>query len=285
MRKYLNVLYNSFVSLINNEGNRIAAEASYYLMFSIAPALFLAVVALSYLSASPLKPHWFKEISGMVSAYIPRPTYEMMSGQFKQTIAQSSGRNIFIAILVFFWTSTKVFKCYMDAISQAYGIPDNRNYPKVLGVSLALTLASGVLLFLTTLVFALLPLVFRWLSQMIPFQGPFVFLNFIRHVGTFALISPSIAILYKYGPDGTHEKTHKIWPGAGLAAVLWILSTQLFGVYLEFSDAYQALSGALGGVIILLMWMYLSSLAIVFGAEFNANLGETPEAISDGVTG
>lgn len=276
MKDLLNVFYEPLLSTVQNEGNRIAAEASYYLMFSIAPALFLVVVALSYLAASPLGSEWFEQISGMVSAYVPRPTYEMLSGQLQQVMEQSSGRNVFLAVLVFLWTSTKVLKCYMDAIGRAYGIPDNRNYFKELGVSLGLALASGVLLFLTTLIFVLLPFLFRWLNRMASFQDLMVILELIRYGGTFLLISPSLAILYKYGPDGTQGETHKIWPGAAIAAVLWILSTQMFGIYLDFSGSYQALSGALGGVIILLLWMYLSSLAVVFGAEFNANLGQSP---------
>lgn len=276
MRNFVNVFYDPLVSMFENEGNRVAAEASYYLMFSISPVLFLAVVAYSYLSASPLEPNWFAKMPGMASAYVPGPTYEMLSGQLQKIMEQSKGGDVFLAVLVFLWTSTNVFTCYMDAISKAYGIPDHRNYLKVLGTSLVLALASGVLLFLTTSIFVLLPFVFRWLNRMTPFQGPMMILNLIRYTGTFMLITPSIAILYKYGPDGTGEQVHSIWPGAGLAAVLWILSTQLFGVYLEFSGAYQVLSGILGGVIILLLWMFLSSLAIVFGAEFNANFGGRP---------
>lgn len=276
MKKLMNVFYEPVASMIKNEGSRIAAEASYYLMFSISPALFLVVVAVSYVAASPLKPHWFEQIADMASAYIPGPTFEMFSSQLQQITANTSGGAVFLAVIVFFWTFTNVFTCYMDGISKAYEIPDNRNYLKVLGVSLGLALASGVLLFLTTLVFVLLPLVFRWLNRMAPFQGLMAILNLIRYAGTFVLLIPSIAILYKYGPDGSAGRTHRIWPGASLAAVLWIFSTQLFGVYLEFSDAYQVLSGALGGVIILLLWMYLSSLTILFGAEFNANLGESP---------
>lgn len=275
MKYCLKLVYEPLLSLIDNEGNRVAAETSFYLMFSIAPVLFLFVVAISHLATSSLLSDWSGQISYIVSAYIPQSTYVMLTNQLHQIMEQSSGRNVFVAVLVFLWTSTNVAKCYVDSIGRAYGIPDNRSYLKLLSVSLTLALASGVLLFMTTVVFVLLPLLFRWLNQMAHFQGLMVILNLTRYTGTFLLITPSLAILYKYGPDETEGKTHKIWPGAASAGVLWILSTQLFGMYLNFSGAYQALSGALGGVIILLLWMYLSSLAVIFGAEFNAKLGQS----------
>ena len=87
----------------------------------------------------------------------------------------------------------------------------------------------------------------------------------------FALISVAVGLVYYFGPDAEQEW---VWvsPGAVLATSLWLLASLLFRLYAASFGNYQATYGALGGVVVLLLWMYMTGLAIVVGAEVNAEI-------------
>ncbi|MFB6345674.1 MAG: YihY/virulence factor BrkB family protein [bacterium] len=268
-KKAYDFLRQTINHLIEDEGYRIAAEASFYLIFSIFPLLFLFFTAIGFFQFGFLETSSQTDVSRILSTHLPDVTLETFIENLDSMTENYKGKDIVFAIILFLWPASNVFYAYADAVGMAYGIPDRRGYIRSRLLSVALLFGAGFIIFLTSFLFGLMPLVFRWMGHFSPLGLPRSVLELARYLGAFALITPCVAMIYYFGPDSESRSELEIWPGAIFATLLWILFSQLFGFYLRYIDTYRALYGTLGGAMLLLLWMYLTSLAIVFGAEFN----------------
>lgn len=269
LRRWLVLFKDTVRNLNEDDGFGIAAEASFYLMFSIFPLLFLILTAVDTVSASVPGWVWAENLTRTFPAYVPAVTRDFMTENLGRMMDQYRGIDVLLAGLLFLWPATSAFHAYADAVNTAYGLPEDRSYLRTRLVALLLFLGSGLIILLTSIAFGLLPLMAKIL---LPVSGTSFFGLLVpgaRYLGAFLLITPSIALIYRFGPNTGGNKKLTIWPGAVFATVLWILSSQLFGFYLTHLDNYRVLYGALGGAMLLLLWIYLTSLAILLGAEFN----------------
>lgn len=264
VRQRLWRLVNTVRNLNKDNGLGIAAEVSFYLLFSIFPLLFLLLTGINQLD-----PLWFEDLSRGVPSYVPELSRGLISGSVENMMSKYEEWHVLVASLLFLWPASSAFHAYADAVSAVYGFPVQRSYFKSRGIALFLLLGSGVIAFLTSAGFGLLPFLVRSISPT-PLRGVSrMLVQAIRYGGSFLLITPSVALIYRFGPDRPNVESLVIWPGAVFATVLWILVSQLFGLYLTYLDTYRALYGSLGGAMLLLLWMYLTSLAVMLGAEYN----------------
>lgn len=256
-------------NLVEDEGYRIAAEASFYLIFSIFPLLFIIFSTIGFVDFFYPNSRLIADLYDVTATHVPEFTLETVSTNLKGMIEEYRGRDILLATLLFLWPASNVFYAYIDAVGTAYGVSSNRGYWQSRVLAVGLLFGSGFIIFTTAIVFSVLPLIVRWIGSYAFSELPLLMFELIRYSGAFLLITPCIGLIYYYGPDLEDRTEHVIWPGAVFATVLWILFSQLFGIYLTYVDTYRALYGTLGGAMLLLLWMYLVSMAVVFGAEFN----------------
>lgn len=259
-------------NLIADEGYRIAAEASFYLIFSIFPLLFLIFTILGYVKIPLMELSLVENLENMLSLYIPQTTLETVVNNLENMVEQYRGRDIILGALLFLWPASNVFYAYADAVGKAYSAESNRSYLQERLLSFYLLFVAGSIIFLTSIAFSLTPLLIRVMKMVSSLYWPILLLQFGRYLASFLLITPCLVLLYRNGPDVEDKQSLTVWPGALFATLLWVLFAQLFGIYLEYMDTYRPLYGALGGAMLLLLWMYLVSLAIVLGAEFNFSL-------------
>ncbi len=262
--------------LIEDEGTRIAAEASFYLVFSIFPLIFIIVLLIGFLAPSFSGAETAGPVTQILSTLVPDFTFEMLTKYLGNMIKQYNKTDLIVVLFVFAWPASNVFYAYLDAARRAYGIKSARNYIRARLLSFVLLLLSGTYIFISFIFIAFTPVFLRWLQTHAPLPESVIGISYIRYLGAFLLLTPSIGLIYRYGPDSENRSDLIIWPGAFTATVLWILFTQLFGVYLKYFATYRALYGALGTALLLVLWMYLTSIAVIIGAEFNYVLmGET----------
>jgi len=272
VKKLYRITINIIHNLLEDQGYRVAAEASFYLIFSIFPLLFIIFVLLGSIGNPLISSNWGETFLRMISTSVPDTTLEFVIPQFRSMLKQYREREIILAVILFLWPASNVFYAYMDAAGIAYRQPDQRNYFKSRLIAFILLFASGIVLFFTTVVLGIIPVLLEWLERVSPFSRSFTVLQMFRYLGSFVLLTPSIAMIYRWGPDFDTLENVRIWPGAIFATVLWVLFSILFGFYIQYFDSYQALYGVLGGAMLLLLWMYLISLAVILGAEFNYTL-------------
>jgi membrane protein len=170
-----------------------------------------------------------------------------------------------------------VIKSLIDGFNAAYRVPRNRSLlaHSAIGMMLAI-LSLGPLLGATSLILfggAVEAAVLKWIKVdplLNPFAGGWeLFSRALRYLVAFGATASMTAILYFYGPY-RKQRWSRVWPGAILATILWLLATAGFGWYIRNVTNYNVLYGSVGTGIALLIWMYLLTAIALFGCEFNA---------------
>ncbi len=252
---------------LKDDAQGLAAQLSYYFFLSLFPTL-LCLIALAGLF--PLQ-NFVDDVTGLLQPVMPGEAIEVIRDQMAK-IAQGGAAVVSLGLLGAFWSSSAAMGAIVSAMNRAYDIEDTRPWWRIRILSIVLTVGLALFVLLAlTLVLAgpqLADLATRWLGM------PAVW-GWIWKIGqwplVFALVSTGIGLIYYFAPDAEQEWVW-ITPGSFLATVLWLLASLGFRYYVVTFGDYTETYGALGGIIVVLLWFYMSALAIVIGAELNAEI-------------
>lgn len=246
----------------------IAAGIALYALLATFPAL-AAVLSLYGMFASPDQA--VSQVEALASA-LPQQAADILRSQLRNIASQQGGALGFGAILgllIALWSARQGMVALMTATNIAYDEREERSFLRQVLVSLAFTLAAVVGFVLVIAVTVALPIVFEAIGLGGALQAV---LSLLRWVLLWLLVVLGLAVLYRYAPDRNEPKWRWVTWGSAIAATLWVVGSVLFALYVRNFGSYNETYGALGGVIILLMWFYLSGFVVVLGAEINAEM-------------
>lgn len=244
----------------------LAAELAYYFFFALFPALLFLIALASYFPLETLIDDMFRFLGGLV----PPEMLSIITDQIKKISEGEQGGLLTIGVLTALWSSSAAMTAVIDTLNRAYDVEEGRPWWSVrltaigltVGVALFILISFALVLAGPTLAERLadwwrLGPAFEWTWKIV--QWPLVF----------ALASSGIALIYYFAPDVEQEW---IWltPGAIFATVLWLLATLGFKFYVANMGNFTETYGAIGGVMVLMLWFYISGLVILIGAEMNA---------------
>ena len=246
----------------------LAAQLAYYFFLALFPALLFVTAIISFIPVVGL----LEAITGTLARVAPSEVLSIVQDQILKIAHEKNGGLLTLGMLGTIWSTSSGVNAIIDTLNQAYHIQEGRPWWKVKAVALGLTLALA--LFIVTsfalvlvgptmaekvAVWAHMGPVFEWSWKIL--QWPVVF----------ALVTFAIAMIYHYAPDAEQDW---IWitPGSILATTLWLLISIGFKFYVANFTSYNATYGAIGGVIVLMLWFYVSAFAVLVGAELNAEI-------------
>ncbi len=246
----------------------LAAQLAYYFFLALFPAFLFLVALASFFPLHDL----IDEVRRALRPIAPEEIIRFLEEQIRQLSNSNSGGLLTIGILGAIWSSSVGVVAIIDCLNRAYDIEEGRRWLKVRLTAILLTLALAAMILLSfslivagsmvaerlATTFALGPF-FEWTWKIV--QWPLAFM----------LVSTALGLVYHFGPDAEKEWVW-ITPGAVVGTTLWVLVSLLFKVYVGNFGNYNATYGAMGTVIVLLLWFYLSGLAILVGAELNAEI-------------
>ncbi len=266
VRGWRQVLSRAWHSSQEDNVSLLAAGVAFFGFLALFPAL-IALVTLVGLIADP------EQITQQVQSFtagLPPASQQLISEQLK-AITQSSGGaltiGLAVSLLVALWSASSGTSNVMTAVNIAYEEKETRGFVKLRGIALLLTLGTVVFLVLTLALIAVVPVVL----QAVPL-GPLgtVLAQVLRWGLLVALIIVGLAVLYRVAPDRNPPKFRWVSVGSVMAAVLWLLGSVGFSLYVNYFGNYNKSYGALAGVIVLLLWFFLTSYIVLLGAEINA---------------
>jgi membrane protein len=256
-----------------------AAALTYYAILSLFPGLLVLVAVLGLLNDSLTK-----DLLDTVAPIVPGPARDIFTGAVTN-IQQGQGKAglaAVIGLLIALWSASGYVAGFMQASNAIYDVPEGRPIWKKLPVRLGITLAVGVLLVASIIIVVVSGRLAEQLGGLLHLSSATVTAwNIIKWPVLAVLVGLMFAILYWAAPNVRHGGFRWVTPGGLTAVVLWIIVSLGFGVYVANFASYNKTYGALGGVIVFLIWMWLSNLAILYGAEMNAEL-ERQRAIAAG---
>jgi membrane protein len=214
-------------------------------------------------------------ISGHLSlatGFLPSGGVEIVDEQAKRIASKSDG-NLGLAFLfglgLALWSANAGMKAVIDALNVIYDETEKRGFVRLNLLSLALTAGAivAILLAIGGIVFLPLVLSFVGLDGMSE-----LLLRSLRWPALLVMVIFGLAVVYRFGPSRDHARWHWLSVGSVLAAIAWLASSFLFSWYLEKFADYDATYGSLGAAIGLMMWMWLSAILILLGAELNSEI-------------
>jgi membrane protein len=246
----------------------LAAQLAYYFFFALFPALLFLLALASYFPIETLIDDMFRTVGGLV----PPEVLTIITDQIKKISAGEQTGLLTFGMLATLWSSSAAMTAIIDTLNSAYDVEEGRPWWKVRITAIGLTV--GVALFI--LVSFALVLLGPKLAETIAdrtFLGP-VFewtWKILQWPLVFALASTGIAMIYYFAPDVEQDW---IWltPGSLFATTVWLIASLGFKYYVVNMGGYVETYGAIGGVMVLMLWFYISGLAILIGAEMNAEI-------------
>jgi membrane protein len=254
------------------------AAIAYYTTFSIAPLLLIVIAIVGFIFGRQVVQHQIQEqVQGLIGA---GPASEV--GAMVKSAGQHSSSGIVgavLGILALLFGATGAFSQLQSSLNLVWHVkPDPRfggarNFIGHRILSLGMILAIAFLLLVSLAVSAAISAVGGFVSGFLPhgFSGPL--LHAIAFVVSLAIIAALFASIFKVLPDAAIE-WRDVWLGAGITALLFTVGKFLIGLYLGHSGAASAY-GAAGSLVLIVLWIYYSSLILLLGAEFTAVWSET----------
>ena len=248
-----------------------AAELAYYFLFALF-ALILVMMTLFGLFASHRVELQYNLLSYFAD-FLPPTAFQLLQTVASDLSTNASGGKLTLGIVFALWSVSTGICSIISALNSVNHVRESRSWLKVRAIALGLTLLITVLL-LAALFLVLASSDFvGWLGTRLGLE-PIVILVWkaIQWPASIFFVSISCLLIYRFGPDLKGRSWHWMTPGIAVGLLIWLVSSLGFRMYLHFSNHYSATYGSLGGVMILLLWLYISGLAYLLGGTINAEI-------------
>ncbi|GAA2354701.1 YihY/virulence factor BrkB family protein [Dactylosporangium salmoneum] len=280
-RSWLDVLKRTVKEFNNDNLSDWAAALTYYGVLSIFPGILVLLSVSGMLLTGTTQDAVLKNAQQLFPGSIAGPVTSAVDELKKGSHA--AGVLALVGLLGAVWTASGYVGAFMRAANAIYDVPEGRPIWKVLPIRLGITIAVGILIAL-----AAMSIVFtgRFAQQ----AGGWVGLS-KQAVGIFDIVKWPVlllvvmlilAILYWASPNARQHGFRWVTPGGALAVFIWLVASGAFAVYVSNFSSYNKTYGTLGGIIAFLVWLWISNMAILLGAEFDAEL-ERGRAIEAGM--
>lgn len=254
----------------------LAAGLTYYAVLSLFPAL-LALVSLLGLFGDPQKTT--NALLEIVRGFAPAETVNTISGPVSElTSAPAAGFTLVIGLLTALWSASGYVGGFGRAMNRIYEVDEGRAFVKLRGTMLGVTLLAVFIVALLAGMLVLSGPVSEAVGGLIGLSGPFLMVwNIAKWPVMVLLIIAIIAVLYYATPNVKQPKFRWMSMGSAIALVVFLIASLGFGFYVGNFGNYNKTYGALGSVIIMLLWLWILNMSLLFGAEFDAEMERARE--------
>jgi membrane protein len=249
-----------------------AAALTYYTILSIFPALIALVSILGLVGQNPQTTNALLDIIDKLG---PSSAVDTFRGPIQSLITHKSeaGIALVIGLVVALWSASSYVGAFMRASNAIYEREEGRPFWKLRPTQLALTLVMVVLVALVGIAVVVTGPLASAIAGPIGFGGTAVTVwNVAKWPVLLGVVMLMLAILYYWTPNVRPPKFRWITPGSVVAVIIWILASAAFAVYVANFGSYSKTYGSLAGVVIGLIWLWISNIAVLLGQELNAEL-------------
>jgi membrane protein len=246
----------------------LAAQLSYYFFLALFPAILFLLALASFFPLSNIT----DDVGRSLGAFVSPPVLDLIQEQMRRLANNENGGLLTFGVAGALWSSSAALVSIVGALNRAYDITEGRPWWKVRLLAIGLTLGVALVVLVALSLVLVGPTLAERLGQATGWGAPFEWTWLVMQWPlVFALITTGIGLLYYFGPDADQDWAW-ITPGAVAATILWLVVSLLFKLYVANFTDYEGSYGTVGGVIVVLLWFYVSGIAILAGAELNAEI-------------
>jgi membrane protein len=247
----------------------VAAGVTFYALLALFPAT-AALVSLYGLFTDPAS---ISQHLSLVSGFLPEGAIAVIGDQVKRISAQGAGTLSFTfvgTLLLSLWGANAATKAIFEALNIIYKERERRGFISLTLHSLAFTVAGLLMVLLAISGIVLVPVAFKLLG--IAASTAPALLSLLRWPLLYVALLFALACLYRYGPSRARPQWRWVTWGSGIAGAIWLIGSLILSWYVANFGSYNATYGSLGAVIGFLIWMWLSTIIVLGGAEINAEM-------------
>jgi membrane protein len=257
----------------------LAAALTYYGVLSIFPMIIVLVSVLGLIGHSATQP-----LIDNLSKVAPGPAKQIFTSAIHNVQSGKGTAGIlFVAgLLGALWSASGYIAAFMRASNVVWDVEEGRPIYKTIPIRVAVTLVTVILLTVTALAVVLTGSVATQVANVLGLgSGAVTVFDIAKWPIMLIIVSLILAVLYWAGPNVRQPGIRWISPGSVLAVVVWIIASAAFAFYVASFSSYNKTYGALGGIVVFLVWLWITNVVILLGAELNAEL-ERGRAIEAG---
>ena len=263
--------------ILNDNVLGLAAQAAYNAFFSLFPFFLFAAPLLSLFGD---KQKTFAWLMNQLASVVPTEATDLVRGVVKDVVFAKNAPGIAsIGAVLALWSGSAVFGSLMGTLNTAYAVTETRPWWRRVLIQLASVFATGLLTGIASLVMLAGPEIAHGIGVRVGLDHYFVMAwTVTQYPIAIGMIILAFFMIYRFLPN-IKQHPKQILVGASAATVLWLLVTLLFRLYVTDFATYNRTYGTIGGVIVLLTWMYLTMIVLLAGGELNSELHNGTGAI------
>lgn len=247
-----------------------SAALSYYFFSSLIPMVFFLMAVLGLFASQ--SQHLQDTLLGYAGRVMPGEAFTLVQKTLKEISNSSSGLKMAFGLVLALWSGAGGVSSIMDAINRCYHVNEGRPLWKQKLVALALTVSIAILTICALIIVLYGGNIAEFVGRHVGLSNIVVMTwKIVQWPVALFFVIWSFALIYYWGPD-TEQDWQWITPGSLIGVLVWIGASVLFRVYLHFYNSYSKSYGSLGAVIVLLLWLYITGLAILIGGEINSEI-------------
>lgn len=246
-----------------------AAALAYYFFLALFPGLLFLFTVFGFIVGN--NPAVGQRVNQWLAGMMPGAASQLVNQTIQQTALHAAGWMMVVGIIGALWSGSGGISSLMTTLNFAYDVKETRPWWKARAISLGLTIATGILILAGILITILGGFLLNQIGGAVGLGGAVSTLwQYGQYVVAFIFVVIAFGLLYRFAPNLKNPKWHWVTPGAVVGVALWVIASIGFRIYLHFFNSYAKTYGSLGAVIVLLLWFYITGLAILIGAEVNA---------------
>jgi membrane protein len=260
------IIWQAIVHLIYDGGLTYAGHIAFMTLFSSFPFL----IFLTTLAAEVGQTEAARDFVTMALNALPDEVSAAIRPAIEEVVSTRRTGLMTISILLSLWATSSGIEALREALNKAYGVEEARPIWLLRLQSLGFTIIFSICIILVMLVLVIGPVLWSYIQPLlkVPWQWGW-FYEAVRYLLAVVLLYLVVAVLYRWLPS-RHLPRREILPGAAVTVVLWVALASLFSLYLQNLARFSLTYGSLGGIVVTLLFFYISALIFIFGAEVNS---------------
>lgn len=266
LKRFFTFLQDLYCRIQDDEVPALGAQLTYYLILSFFPFVIFLITLSAY---TPLSRD---DILTDLVTLMPTAVGPLVGDLFREIIQERSSTLLSIGMIAAIWTASSGMMAIIRTLNKAYDVSERRPYWKVKGIAIVYTVCLSIVICLSFVLLVFGQMIGRYAFGVLDIPNSFESSwGLLKYILTLGIMCTIFALLYYTAPN-RRIRFYDVLPGALFTTVGWVVISLSFSYYVNHFSNYTTTYGSLGGIIILLIWLYLSSVLILLGGEINASI-------------
>jgi membrane protein len=266
LRRFVRALWVAFDRFNRNDGSAMAGYIAFSGLLSLFPFLIFAATLIGIWVGTDRSDSIIEALFEIAPEHVALTLQPVV----EEVLQKQSGEVLTLSALFAIWAASNAVEAFRIAFDRAYAVPDPRGFFENRALAIFLVFLGAIVAALLGVSILFSPLILRFFHDVLLMPVPPVASYLTYLIGVLVFIG-FVLVMHRTLP-GRRMTSMRLWPGVLVTTALWVAFASGFSIYLSFTPTYTVIYGTLAGVIITLMFFYLTGATIIFGAELNAAL-------------